>query len=215
MKSGLIINWQNVDINSALFDVVEKKYHCATTGYSTKSRFKGNIVRHIKDSSQQKLRKGQTDDNKICHYCGKRFKQKSNRNRHVKSQHEDGTVDNHTDADEIVDDCVIPLTFVPGFEHDFRPGTSNHPSNAAALDCTPHQTTPEILNVSFRSNDGEINDTAMVKIEQETPIYEVFEPYLNIPFSPIRDTTDSRNNINNAEPNKWATLPNVTLEIGK
>ena len=172
----------------------------------------------MEGSAQQKLRKEQKADIIICQYCGKRFKRKSNRDHHVKSQHEDGTVDDRADADEIVDDSVVPLTFVPEFEPDFQPGISNHPSNAAALDIdsTPHQTTPsELLNVSFRNNNGNIIDVAMAEIEQETPIYEVFEPSLNIPLSPIGDTNYIFNNINNAEPNKWPTLSTVTLEIGE
>ena len=47
-----------------------------------------------------------------------------NKDHHVKSQHEDDTVV-HTDADEIFDDSVVPLIFVPEFEPDFQPGTSN------------------------------------------------------------------------------------------
>ena len=35
-----------------------------------------------------------------------------NRDRHVRNQHEDGTFDN-TDANETVDESVVPLTFVP------------------------------------------------------------------------------------------------------
>lgn len=49
----------------------------------------------------------------------------------------------------------------------------------------------------------------------KTPIYEIFELFFNFPLSPVRDTNYTFNNINNAEPNKLATLPNVTLEIGK
>ena len=71
------------------------------------------------------------------------------------------------------------------------------------------------MNVFFCSNDGNINDGAIVKIEHETPIYEVFEASLNIPLSPIRDTNDTYSNINNAEPNILTTLPDVTLEIGE
>ena len=183
-----------------------------------KSRFKGNINCHVKDCVQQKLQKEQKADNEICQCYGKRFKQKLNKDHHVKSQHEDDTVNVHTDAGKIVDDSVVPLTFVPEFEPDFRPGTSNQPSNATALDIDskPHQTTPQdSLNVSFRSNEWKIIDAAMAEIEHKTPIYEIFELFLNFSLSPVRDTNYAFNNINNEEPNKQATLPNVTLKTGE
>ena len=44
----------------------------------------------------------------------------------------------------------------------------------------------------------------------------LFMKFLNyFTLSPVRDTNYTVNNINNAEPNKLATLPNVTLEIGE
>lgn len=61
----------------------------------------------MKDCARKKLWKEQKAGNKICQYCGKRFKLTSNRNRHFKSQYEDDTVDDHIDADKIVDDCVV------------------------------------------------------------------------------------------------------------
>ena len=42
-----------------LFDDTAKKYKCATSGHPTTSKFKGNIVRHMKDCAKQKLRKEQ------------------------------------------------------------------------------------------------------------------------------------------------------------
>ena len=94
----------------SLFDKVETKY-CATPGCSTKMKFTSNIVHHMKECAQQKLRKEQKAGNKICHYCGKRFKQKSNTDRHVKRQ-EDGIVNDHADADEIVDDSPFNIFYL-------------------------------------------------------------------------------------------------------
>ena len=66
-------------------DEKENIYHCATPGCSMNSKFKGNIVRHMKDSAQQQLRNEQKADNIVCHYCGKTFVQKSNRDCHVRN----------------------------------------------------------------------------------------------------------------------------------
>lgn len=74
------------------------------------------------------MQKEQKTVNKIfvtfnIQYFGKRFRQKSNRGRHVKTQHEDGTFDYNTNADEIV--RHVNLTFLTEFEHDVEPPTSN------------------------------------------------------------------------------------------
>ena len=191
-----------------LFDEKEKKYHCVTRGCSKNSKFKDNIVRHMKDCVQKQLRKEQKAGIKVCQYCGKTFVQKSNRDHHVRNQHEDGTFD-HTNANETVDEGVVPLTFVPEFEPVNQPGTSNQQSNADAdIDSNPHQTNPsEILNVSFLSNDGNIIDAIMAEIEQETHIYEVFEPSLNIALPPIRE--------DNAKPTESTSLLHTTLKKGE
>ena len=73
----------------------------------------------MKDCNQEKLRIEQKADNKTSQYCSKWLKQKSNGYQQVKSQYEDGTVDDHTDAGKIVGDSVVPLTFVPKLEPDF------------------------------------------------------------------------------------------------
>ena len=72
-----------------LYNHIEKKYTCALPGCSVKSNFKGNITRHMKDCAEQMLRKKKKDGNKVCEFCRKTFGQIYNRDRHVKTQHED------------------------------------------------------------------------------------------------------------------------------
>ena len=48
-----------------LFDNTAKKYKCATPGCPTTSKFKGNIVRDMKDCAKQKMGKGKKADNKV------------------------------------------------------------------------------------------------------------------------------------------------------
>ena len=100
----------------SLFDDTTKKYKCATPGCPATCKFKGNIVRHMKDCAKQNMRKEQNADSKVCPYCGKAFAQKSNSDRHGKNQHEDSDF-NHTFEDENFDDgTVVSLTFVPEFD---------------------------------------------------------------------------------------------------
>ena len=136
------------------------------------------------------MRKEQKADNKVCQYCGKTLVQKSNRDCHVRNQHEDGTFKN-TDANEAIYQSVVPLTFVPEFEPFNQPGTSNQQSNAEA----------DIDSIPYRN----IIDATMAEMEQET--YEVFEPSFNIFLSPVRD--------DNAELTESASLLHTNLEIGE
>ena len=134
-----------------LYNHIEKKYTCALPGCSVKSNFKGNITRHMKDCAEQMLRKKKKDGNKVCEFCGKTFGQKYNRDRHVKTQHEDKTFSNIVDESD--NDAAIP-TFVP------------------QVDLQPENQTIDLS-------------------DQETPIYEVHGPTLNILLSPIRETDAS------------------------
>ena len=102
-----------------IFDEKENKHYCVTPACSNNSKFKGNIVRHMKNCAQQQLWKDQKADNKVCQYCGKTLAQKANRDCHVRNQHEDGTFD-QTDANEAIDQTVVPLTLVPEFEPEFE-----------------------------------------------------------------------------------------------
>ena len=183
-----------------LFDDTAKEYKCATPGCTATSEFKGNIARHMKDCAKQTTRKEQKTDNKICPYFGKVFVQKSNRYRHMKNQHE---VINHTFADKTFGDgTVVPLTFVPESDRNDQPGPSNLSPNASYIESAPNQTT-ELLNVPFISNDGNIVEKEMTEIENETPIYEVFEQPFTIPTSPVHEANHD-NELN--ESNKLSKL---------
>ena len=164
----------------------------------------------MKACAKQKMRKEQKADNKVCPYCGKVFVQKSNRDRHVKNQHEDSDF-NHTFADETFDDgTVVPLTFIPEFDWNDQPGPSNLSSNGytSDIESSPNQTT-ELLNASFIKDDGNIVKREMTEIENETPIYDVFEQPFTIPTSPVHETNHDN------ELNESNNLSNVNLELAE
>ena len=56
-------------------------------GCSSSSKFKGNIICHVKDDFHQLKRKEKKCDNKKMLFLWKTFAQKSNRDRHIHSQH--------------------------------------------------------------------------------------------------------------------------------
>ena len=65
------------------------------------------------------------------------------------------------------------------------------------------------MNVSFTSNDGNIVETEMTEIENETPIYEVFEQPSTIPILPVHKTNHDN------ELNELNKLSNVNLELAE
>ena len=73
------------------------------------------------------------------------------------------------------------------------------------IEFAPNQIT-KLLNVSFVNNDGNIVET---EIENETPIYEVFEQPFTIPTSPVHEANHD-NEL--SESNK---LSNVNLELAE
>ena len=99
------------------------------------------------------VRKKEKRWHKVCEFCGKTFGQKYNRDRHVKTQHEDKTFSDIVDESD--NDAAIP-TFVP--QADLQPENQN-----------------QIIDLS----------------DQETRIYKVHGPPLNIRLSPIRETDAS------------------------
>ena len=105
---------------------------------------------------------------------------------------------------------VVPLTFIPEFDRNDQSGPSNLSPNAytSDIESAPNQTT-EVLNVSFISNDGNIIETEMTEIENETPIYEVFEQPFTIPTSPVHETNHDN------ELNESNNLSDVNLKLAE
>ena len=73
------------------------------------------------------------------------------------------------------------------------------------IEFAPNQIT-KLLNVSFVNNDGNIVET---EIENENPIYEVFEQPFTIPTSPVHET-NHHNKLNES-----INLSNVNLELAE
>ena len=67
-----------------LFDDV---FHCPTNGCVTKSRYKHNVVKHLK------IKRNTVANNKVCPVYSKVFAQKSNRDRHVNIVHSQDLAD--------------------------------------------------------------------------------------------------------------------------
>ena len=66
----------NHEIN---FDKESKLYLCSSTGCETTSKYRHNIVKHLKSSKVLNKRRKSVANNKICQVCGKEFVKKSNR----------------------------------------------------------------------------------------------------------------------------------------
>ena len=92
------------------------------------------------------------------------------------------------------------MTFVSEFDRNDQPGPSNLSPSAYASD---------IESVSFISNGGNIVEIEMTEIENESPIYEVFEQPFTIPTSPVHETNQDN------ELNESNNLSNVNLELAE
>ena len=133
-----------------------KKERILLPGCTSNSKFKGNIICHMKDCGEQLKRKEEKSGNKKCQFCGKPFAQKSNRGRHVNSRH----------ASEVSDDATTIPTFISNLES--QHGPSKQPSNTEANTdhLTPLSSCLKVLTVSFVSDDGNTIDLEMSIIEK-------------------------------------------------
>ena len=68
-------------------------FHCPTNGGVTKSKYKHNIVKHLKMCTDLKMKRNTVANNKVCPVCSRVFAQKSNRNRHVNIVHRQNLAD--------------------------------------------------------------------------------------------------------------------------
>ena len=65
-----------------------QRYMCPTVNCRTSSKYKHNITKHPKSCYQVNSNKKVADSNKICSICHKRFLKKSNRDRNMKTVHQ-------------------------------------------------------------------------------------------------------------------------------
>ena len=87
----------NHEIN---FDKESKLYLCSSTGCETASKYRRNIVKHLKSCKVVNKRRKSTANNKICQVCGKEFAKKSKRNRHFNLFHVENNSVEIDDADK-------------------------------------------------------------------------------------------------------------------
>ena len=125
---------------------------CPLQNCSVTSKNKSNITWHIKAGCET-LSKRKVE-NKVCPHCKETFAQKSNRDRHVER---------------------------------FHPITEPILSQADLMDTelqvpTLDDNMAQVMNVSFLNDDGSLLELSMTMIDEETPIFQVFEPALNSSF---------------------------------
>ena len=84
-------------------------YSCPTIGCKTTSKYKQNILKHLKSCSQVNVNRAAAKENRTCGICNKTFAQKSDRDRHIQSvHHNDNVGDNDIDDDLIIEDEDLP-----------------------------------------------------------------------------------------------------------
>ena len=80
------------------FDTAKRVYMCPTDNCTTSSKYKHNILKHLKSCDSIRKRKIQHASNKTCKFCGKEFVKKSNRQRHELQFH---ITENNSESEEV------------------------------------------------------------------------------------------------------------------
>lgn len=78
---------------------IENLYHCPTNGCTIKSKYKANIVKHLKVCVESEKKR---EKNKTCTICGKVFVQKSNRDRHIQNTHR--SLQDDVEEEDVIED---------------------------------------------------------------------------------------------------------------
>ena len=78
---------QERSVREIPFDESKKLYMCPTDDCKTSSKFKHNIIRHLKLCYRVNNDRKLNEENKICNICNKLFPKKSNRDRHMNTVH--------------------------------------------------------------------------------------------------------------------------------
>ena len=109
-------------------------YSCPRIDCKTISKYKQNILKHLKSCSQVNLNKATAKENRTCGICNKTFAKKSNRDRHIQSVHHDDIDDGNDVFDElIIEDEAFPSMAFRNLSNSMSPLTPTTlplPSNA-------------------------------------------------------------------------------------
>ena len=79
------------------FNDATKVYRCPAVNCRTSSKYKHNILKHLKSCYQVNSNKKVADNNKTCSISHKHFLKKSNRDRHMKTVHQNDSKMAHPD----------------------------------------------------------------------------------------------------------------------
>ena len=85
-------HWLNKKNNVIEFKKELSLFICPTAASGTTSKYKNNIVKHLKSCFAINRQHNSVADNKICPACKKEFIKKSNRDRHLKQFHAEKNV---------------------------------------------------------------------------------------------------------------------------
>ena len=95
-------------------------YRCPANGCDVESKYKYNIVKHLKICVELKKRRNTVANSKVCPVCSKAFAQKSNRDRNVKNFYQDSendiVIDNQRDENmqnETIPSMALAINIVP------------------------------------------------------------------------------------------------------
>ena len=188
-----------------IYDADQCLYFCPKSHCNVRSEYKRSIQRHLTSGCSKKV------DNKTCNICGAKFQKKSNRDRHMKNQHQGDEIPVIEKSGESSSQVNFEYENDVFDDDDFQmeaTDSTNYDQNRALADRREqlNSTEKDVLEASFISDDGRCIELNISLIDEETPIYEVFEPEIEsttlpplhlTPQSPISSGGDPQISNNN------------------
>ena len=104
---------------------------CPTTDCVTTSKYKYNIIKHLKSCRKVNKNKKGANENKICSFCSKVFTKKYNRDRHVKNFRAHENCDNEDESSE--NKLYVPTSEIPCTQYKIEAKHDSHNEKVAAM----------------------------------------------------------------------------------
>ena len=159
-----------------------KLYSCPTTNCTTTSRYKHNIIKHLKSCYIVNKNKKAASKDKICSICSKSFLKKSNRDRHINTVHARDSDVVPSLIDDNIEDDDLPSMTLDGTELPTPEDTTFMETESLAPSNSLHE---DVDTVSFSQEYHPNTSVTSLPIETTTTV-------ISPPGSPLASPASDR-----------------------